>query len=245
VTGLRIGALALWLAVLLPAVPRAKRTEVPVGGTLSGRLLDAANGNAIPGAEVTLIVSRMTRITGVDGRFSFGDHDVRGPDTLVVRHLAYDSMRLSIDRDLGPLELELELAPRPIPVEGVDVSVDAVARGEARRIAALSDGFLWEREEFERFTRAARHIVDPLRWSGKVTVVTEGNDGSRCVVIRMRHGCARILINNVYVSEEALKAYAPEDIESYVVIGPIDATLMYGTGAAAGVVVVYTRGRGR
>ena len=234
---IRAGVLvALSVTLAAAAAPR---------GTLRGRLLDQASERPIPGAAVTLIVARETRITDIQGRFDFGDLDVRGPDTLVIRHLAYDSLRLALEsaEDLGPLDLELLVAPRPIVLDGLAVEVDRRARAEARYLADVSGGFLWEHEEFERYAMTARHPVDVLRWSGRVALVTEGADDYRCVEIRLRWGCALILLNNVFVNDDVFKTIPAIDIESIVLIDPIHASTLYGTGAGGGVVVLYTRAR--
>lgn len=215
-----------------------------LAGTLSGTVLDASNERPIPGAEVHLLVAGERRLTNVDGRFSFGDLDVRGPDTLVFRHLTYDSLRLPIDsEDLGDVDLDFLLSPIPIELEGFDVRIDPRAREEATRLAGLTNSFVWDVSEFGRYVPTARHIADPLRWSGKVAFIREFNDGTRCIEIRLRAGCAQVMINNVRVNQDVLATYSPEDIQSYVVMRPMEATTLYGTGAAAGVVVVFLKGR--
>lgn len=214
------------------------------GGTLQGRALDGRTQRPVPGASVTLTVSGHARVTDAAGLFTFGDLDVTGPDTLVIEHLAYEPLRIAIgDRDLGPLDLELLMTPRPFELEGLTASVRGRAREEAAYLAEVGDGWLWQREEFESHTRSARNILAPLRWSGKVSQVRESSDGPTCVVIRLRHGCAQVLINNAFVSPDVLASYAPEDVESYVIFGPLQAPLLYGTGASGGVIVVYLRGR--
>jgi len=213
-------------------------------GTLAGTVLDAGNERAVPGAEVSLAVAGHRRITDVDGRFSFGDIDVNGPDTLVFRHLSYDSLRLPIEAAIaGSVDLDFLLSPRPIELDGIDVTANRRVREEARYLADVSSGYFWDETDFQSYVGVAMHIADPLRYSGKVTNIVEGPDGYRCIVIRARAGCAQMMINNVRVNTEVLKNYAPEMIQSYVIIDPINATTLYGTGAAAGVVVVYLKGR--
>jgi carboxypeptidase-like protein len=214
-------------------------------GRLEGTVLDASNEKAIPGAEVFLVVAGERRITDVNGRFSFGDMDVGGPDTLVIRHFSYDSLTIPIESpDLPDVDLDFLMSPAPLELRGIDVAVDGRVREEAFRLAKITNGFFWDRQDFQKHVASARHIADVLRWSGKVSYVREGNDGYRCVIIRLSAGCAQILVNNVFVNQESLAGYAPEDIQSYVVIDPINATTLYGTGASAGVVVVYIRGGG-
>lgn len=240
-------SLPSWVCLLLAGAVLGGLAQAPEGtvfGTLAGTVLDAGNERPVPGAEVSLAVAGHRRITDVDGRFSFGDIEVNGPDTLVFRHLSYDSLRLPIEAEItGSVDLDFLLSPRPIELDGIDVTANRRVREEARHLAAVSEGYFWDESEFENHVAAAMHIADPLRWSGKVTNIVEGPDGYRCIVIRARAGCAQMMINNVRVNEEVLKNYAPEMIQSYVIIDPIHATTLYGTGAAAGVVVVYLKGR--
>lgn len=231
-----------------PAAPAPGLSDVAVEtrqeGTLEGTVIDARAGAGVAGAEVRLIVAGQTRITRSDGWFSFGSLDVRGPDTLVVRHLAYDSLRVAVEEgpDLGPLQLELHVEPRPVELEGLLVEAAAErAREEAQVLARQFGGRVWDRSDFERFVLAAHHVMDALRWSGMVVQVTEFADDERCVVIRAAHGCAAVYLNGVRVSQGVLNALGPEDVQSYVVLGPIDAMTAFGTGAAGGAVVIYTR----
>ena len=238
-------AAAMLLLVLTGGAP-ANDAHPDVPGRLEGTVLDASNEQAIPGAEVYLRVAGLRRITGVSGRFSFGDEDIGGPDTLVIRHLSYDSLTIPIESsELPDVDLDFLLSPVPIELEGLDVRVDARVRDEAIRLADVSNSFHWDRTDFQKHLGSARHIADPLRWSGQVSHITEGADGYRCIIIRLSAGCAQVLVNNVFVAPEVLHTLSPEDIQSYVVIDPINATTLYGTGAAAGVVVVYLRGGGR
>ena len=214
-------------------------------GYLEGTVLDSSSEKAIPGAEVFLTVAGERRITDVDGRFSFGELDVRGPDTLVIRHFSYDSLTIPIGSpDLPDIDLEFLLSARPFELDGIDIRVDARVRDEAMRLADISNSFHWDRADFPKHVSSAAHIADVLRWSGKVSHITEDSDGYRCIIIRLSAGCAQVLINNVFVAPETLAHYAPEEIQSFVIMDPINATTLYGTGATAGVVVVYLRGAG-
>ncbi len=225
-------------------LPAHDASAVDVRGTLEGVLRDNQTDSPISGAEIRIVVAGEVRISDAAGRFSFGNFDLLGPDTVVIRHVSYDSMRLAVQAgtDLGPLDLELMLEPKPIELEGL--LVEAAARRATEDALTLAEqvrGEVWGRDEIEKHMLSASHPVDALRWSGLVLNIWEKNDGSRCIELRARHVCALVYLNNVRVSAETLDAVSPEDIQSYVVVQPMEATTAYGTGAAGGVVVVFTR----
>ncbi len=208
-------------------------------GTLTGTLVDGLTGQGVVGAEVQLTSDGTRAFADLNGHFSFGDRNVVGPDTIVIRHLQYDSLRLAIEADdLGPLDLEIHLDPRPIPIEGLRV---LAVRTEAQRIADLQNGRLWKREDFESFVLAAESAVDPLRWAPGVNRVLEGANGARCVIIRARHGCAATYVNGMLIPTNHLVTLPTDIIDSYVIIGPIEAELVYGRRGAGGVVLIYTK----
>jgi hypothetical protein len=205
-------------------------------------VLDAESRAPIWGADIHLVGAGEHRVTDARGRFTFGDRDIVGPDTVAIRHIQYDSMRLAIGtRDLGPLDLELHLTPRPIPLAGLEVAVARRARTEARRMADLYQGRLWPREEFESFVLAAESAVDPLRWAPGVYQVYEGPDGERCVVVRVGSGCAATYVNQMQVPTNHLVTLVTDIIDSYVILDPIQATFLYGPDGSAGAVLIFTR----
>ena len=225
--------------------PTASRAPIGERGTIRGTLVDAQTGSPVVGAEIRLILAGTSRIADGHGRFSFGELDVIGPDTIVIRHIRYDSLRLAIgERDLGPLDLELHMMQRPIPLDGLEVEVAARARArtEARRVADRYEGRLWPREEFEPFELAAESAVDPLRWAPGVSQVLEGHDGDRCVIIRVRHGCAAVYVDNNPVPTKHLVTLPTASIDSYVIFGPIEAGYIFGGDVGAGgIVMIFTR----
>lgn len=247
-----IGALVCtvlaWAAPLraegLESAPPARVPEGSIErGTLRGTLVDADTGTPVSGAEIRLVVAGVSRIADTRGRFSFGNRDVLGPDTIVVRHILYDSLRLSIgDRDLGPIDLELHLTQRPIPLDGLEVTVaNVAARAEARRVADRYEGRLWPREEFDSFVLTAESAVDPLRWAPGVTQVVEGHDGYRCVILRVRHGCASVYVDGNPIPNEHLVNVTTDIIDSYVIFGPVEAAFIYGGSGSSGIVMIFTR----
>lgn len=229
-------------ALLVPGMPDR---PVPDRGTLRGLLVDAETGAPVSGAEIRLVLAGTSRVSDGRGRFTFGDTDVLGPDTIEIRHIRYESIRLSLgERDLGPIELEMHLSQRAIPLDGLEVEVAARARArtEARRVADRYEGRLWPREEFEPFELAAESAVDPLRWAPGVTEVQEGHDGSRCVVIRASHGCAAVYVDNNPVPTDHLVTLPTASIDSYVIFGPIEAAFIFGGDVgAAGIVMIFTK----
>lgn len=238
------GVLVLLTHVLAPGPTTAAEADpLPaVPSTLRGTIVDATTGAPVPGAEVRLVMAATSRIADENGRFTFGDLEILGPDTIVVRHIRYDSVRLSFgDRDLGALDVELHLTQRPIELAGLEVEVRrTIARREATRFAETHHGRIWTREEFERWSWSAESAVDPLRAAPGVTQVVEGPQGYRCVLLRVRHGCAATYVDLMPVPTSHLVTLPTDAIDSFVILGPVEAQFLFGEAGQAGVVMIFT-----
>jgi hypothetical protein len=83
------------------------------------------DGRGVAGADVRLDGQPATRITNADGGFVF-ERVPPGSYVLHVEHLAYapflDTVHLAPGR---PLQLEIPVATEPIPVEGIEITVQS------------------------------------------------------------------------------------------------------------------------
>jgi len=209
---------------------------------VAGRIVDVGTDSAVAAATVTVAGTGATRWTNADGRFFLTERDFRSlPDTLVIRRLGYDSARVVVSsRPDSPVRVRLPLQRLALAVEGVTVEAERVER-EARRMVDTFGGEIWTRDQFERYLPTARTALDLLRRSNHVPLIEEGHDGERCIYIVRARGCALVMVNNVRMPPEAVADLDPEIVESFVILRPNEATLPYGTGAGAGVVVLFTR----
>jgi hypothetical protein len=110
-----------------PAQPgeRPAASPVPAGGTLRGRVLDAATGAPLPGALVS--AGDVTQITDADGRFTLPDVPLGQVEVMVTseRH-DIEVATVSLSAALPVADVELTLSPAAItPGEVIEIVGEA------------------------------------------------------------------------------------------------------------------------
>ena len=114
----------------LQAARDAGRTVAGAGdlGGIAGRVLSADDGDPIGQVTVNLLGEGRQAVTRASGRFRF-DSVARGPQTLRVRHLGYESRDIDAEVPSGQiLGLTVSLDPDPVELEGLDVEVTSELR---------------------------------------------------------------------------------------------------------------------
>lgn len=112
-------------------------------GTLEGTVRDAATGEVLPGANVSIVGTTRGAVTGLDGRFAIrdvptGTHAVR---VAVAGFNAFDAT-LTIDGETT-FEVELHVDPRILEISTGDSYMPLVPLSPfASRV--------WSREEIQR-----------------------------------------------------------------------------------------------
>lgn len=162
-------------------------------GTLAGRIVDAATGDAVAGADVVLktVGSHMT--TGADGGFRF-ERLRDGTYTLEVSALGYTTLELPVE--LSPAQPELPsllitLEPDPVVLE--DVAAGTQARAVDPRLVGFwhrkgrENGYFFTREDIER--RASHRLLDIFRGipGARVVPTDDGHTGWYVTFGRMAH----------------------------------------------------------
>jgi hypothetical protein len=193
---------------------------------LVGQVVDGGTGRAVVGAAVSVSETERFDITDDEGRFALSVP--LGSVTLVVEQIGYAELRKSVTADAESGPIRLELAPRPVVLEGLHVMIDRLA---ARRLAtAMSVQTLGADE----LVHAGSDLFEALRYGSGMMVVrcpTEAEIADGCVY---RHGSTTR--PSVYIDEVPaegglyeLAVYSPAEVYAVEV---------YGTGAQ---VRVYTR----
>jgi hypothetical protein len=159
---------------------------------------------------------------------------------LVVRRLGYTPEHTD-DFTLGDDELRRDdvilLSTRVLPT--VDVSVGR----ETRRWFGLDPRALGSRfirpEQVDRLRATTIDVADLLRHSALAGVSVIGVEfGERCVQTRTLLGCAAVYLDGMYLGN-TLPPLSSDEVESLVVVRPLDSVLVGGNGA----VMIFT-GRG-
>lgn len=248
--------LGLLLAVGLAAAPALHAQ------TLVGRVLDQVNETAVGGAVVSLVnregAERAQTVSDATGQFRLTPPEA-GEYFLLVNGFGYTETRsplLALGVE-GTAPIDLMIAPEPIGLEGIEVSVEEMAAEElnAFGLSPRDLGNRWiDRSRIEaipvkrdmgtileRTAIANTRIIRPEN-------LTPGSDHmGLCVALtRARTGggqgtCALIVLNGVPIGGPQALDIDPETIESIAVLQPAEATLYYGTRGGTGAVLVWTR----
>ncbi len=126
---------------------------------VEGEVVDEATGIPVQGVIVQFPDLGMATLTDELGYFRF-DAVPRGEQLLSTYHLGYarlHGMAPIVEGDV----LMVQLAPKPIPVAGVDVDVGNDDAEEIRRTGRGSD--LIDGEELERAARGTNRILEVMR----------------------------------------------------------------------------------
>jgi hypothetical protein len=120
----------LSLALLALPVPALSQ---PAAGRIVGRVVDADNGRALPGAQVAVRRARVGSLAGVDGRFVIVNAPA-GEHTLVVSFLGYGARTVTGVRVPAgrAVNVDVTLESSAVAVEGITISAER-ERGSVSR----------------------------------------------------------------------------------------------------------------
>lgn len=247
--GLCAAALAL---LFLPLTLAAQQT-----GAITGTVTDAGSLEPLAGAQVFIQGTDLGTLTGPEGRYRIenvpaGTHEVR------VRLIGYQPVTESVEVSAGQVSTaDFQVNVSAIALDEVVATVSGVQR---RREAGHSIATISAAEEVERSAppnvtnliqgRAAG--VQVLQSSGTVggasTIKVRGNtsislDNTPLIFIDGARVSNNITSGPAVGGQTAsrLNDLNPEDIESIEVIKGPAASSLYGSEAAAGVVVIHTK----
>jgi TonB-linked SusC/RagA family outer membrane protein len=229
-------------------------------GSVTGRVTDQANGQAVVGARVQIVGTTIAGVTNAEGRFRFNGVPV-GPQTVRVVALGYGAMNkvaTVVANEVATVDFAVSLTAFSLGEFVVTATGEQQKREIGNAISTVDVSDLSR-------TAPVQNMGDLLAARAPGVQVLPGNltgGGSR---IRIRGNSSLSLSNNpIYIVDGAriwsdvnsssigiggtnpsrVNDLNPEDIESIdVVRGPSAATL-YGTDAANGVIVIKTK-RGR
>ncbi len=161
-------------------------------GLLSGRVVDASTGLALPGATVQVDSLSMGAVTNADGRFSLAIP--RLPVVLTARFIGYRSRTLRLGRfPSGTLDIALEpeaVDLGEIVVSGEDPAYDIVRKALAAKQAWRDTVRTAYAEGYTRFTLLRE--LEPVRLEESISAVWwKAGDGPREIVRARRTRPAR------------------------------------------------------
>lgn len=252
----RIPALAL-LAALLLGSPDTAHAQ-----TILGRVLDNINEAGVGGVVVSLITrsgeESVRTLTDDAGAFVIAPQEA-GEYLVVTQAFGYLETRsplLALELE-GEATLELMVSPAPIGLEGLEVSVEEAA-AEQLSIMGLSANVLGRRwiskDQIEAIPvkRDLGTVLENTSQNGLRIVrpenLTMGSENMGMCVSMQRarrangsNTCALVVLNGVPISGVQALNIDTEAIETMAVLTPTEAVMQYGTLAASGAVLVWTR----
>jgi hypothetical protein len=249
---------ALASAALLTALTIATGSSLAAqefGASVVGQVLDAETDVAVEGATVSVTEVAGSHLTDALGQFRLeglrpGAHEIR------VQHIAYGVQVDTLVVTAGErIVLEFRVATRPIEVAGISVTarsstVDAdLARGTRfdGMNAAEVDGVRTRVSTMGDLVRQARIPGLTVRQQSDSICIESNrfrrrfaNDASSCNTVQ-------VVVDDVLMADPvySLVSMDPQRVESFELVPPIEAGVLYGGMGRFGVLRVYTLdGRG-
>jgi iron complex outermembrane receptor protein len=216
----------------LPPV-KAPRVRAAAAPPLTGRVLDAATGEPIPGANVLFNDLKQGAATGPDGSFSFAQLP-RGRFLMQVRSLGYNTVTQTVDTGSGqPLEVKLVVAATEIG----QVVVTGVSQATELRRSPVPTTVV---DHIRLSQTSATNIIDAIAHTPGVSQITTGAAVSKPVVRGL--SANRVITLNNGARQEGQQWGDEHGIEldefsidrAEIIKGP--GSLLYGSDAMAGVI---------
>ncbi|HEU4453152.1 MAG TPA: TonB-dependent receptor plug domain-containing protein, partial [Longimicrobium sp.] len=243
------------LLVALAALPASLFAQG--GGTITGRVTGADNGQPIASATVTVEGSSLRAVTDAQGRYRIGGVPA-GNYTVSASTLGRESARRTTTVATNQtVTLDFTLASRAIALEGIVAS----ATGEQQRAREVGSSVAQIDVAEDVPLAATNDLAQVLQGrAAGVTVLQAGGTSGTGSRIRIR-GSASVSLNNSPLliidgvradngnggidvggqTPNRLNDINPEDIENIEVLKGPAASALYGTAAANGVILVTTR----
>ncbi|MCC3153394.1 TonB-dependent receptor [Hymenobacter sp. BT770] len=227
---LAVSPLLLAAQQIPPATAARGRTAAP---PFTGRVVDAASGEGLPGANVIFEDLKQGTATGADGSFSFNNLP-RGRFTVQIRSLGYNTVTQTVDTGSGqPLEVKLVVAATEIG----QVVVTGVSQATELRRSPVPTSVV-DRTRLNQ--TSAGNIVDAIAHTPGVSQITTGAAISKPVVRGL--GYNRVITLNNGAKQEGQQWGDEHGVEidefsierAEIIKGP--GSLLYGSDAMAGVI---------
>jgi TonB-linked SusC/RagA family outer membrane protein len=241
------------LVATILADPIAAQTQ----GTITGRIVDAANGQGIPAAQITIVGTTVGAETNIEGQYT-----IRGarPGAVELRALrvGYGEQKQTVTVVGGQtITADFRMTAVPIALSPVVTT----ATGEQRRLEVGNSIAQLDAPQVVQ-NRSVSNMGDLLTSRAPGVMVVPGTQTGAGTRIRIRGTSSLSLSNNpIYIIDgvrvegttgsssvgvggttaSRVGDLNPEEIESIEIVrGPSAATL-YGTDAANGVIVITTK----
>ena len=223
---------------------------------ISGTITDVENAEPLIGVNISVKGKSLGTITDYEGNFSL--EEVADDDVLVISYVGYQTMEVEV---AGLTSFSFSLAPGGIALDEVTVTALGIKR-ESKALGYANQEIAGEDLQVVK----TPNLLDNL--TGKVAgvTITQGGSGvgsSSRIVIRGESSLSGdnqplFVVNGVPISNNnggngrsqgnletdygnGAAEISPEDIESVTILRGANATALYGSRAANGVVLITTK----
>ena len=216
---------------LVVIAPRKELQQLEV----TGRVVDAANGESLPGVSIMVEGTTIGVVTNAEGNYSL---TVPGPDAvLVFSFIGYTSEKVGIE---GRSVINIQLKPE---LQALDEIV-VIGYGTQRRVNVIGSVTTIRDEDITRAPVA--NVTNALAGMlpGAIVRQSSGEPGRDESVILIRgkatlgHQAPLIVVDGI--PDRDMGSLAASDIESITVLKDASAAI-YGSRAANGVILVQTK----
>jgi TonB-dependent SusC/RagA subfamily outer membrane receptor len=234
------------VAVAMPSAASAQQGRT----VLSGIVKDLSNGQAIPGATVTVFGTPYAAVTNEGGRYTIANVPTGGIYRIEARRIGYSASQKDNVRIVGStMTLDLTLNSTPLSLEGISVSATADPTSALKspfNIATL------DREQMPVAAQGAASAMIQGKVAGVTVIRPSGEPGAgtnvqlRAPSSPFRSNGPLWVIDNVPISDNMYNGtltmdIESMDIESIEVIKGAAAAAIYGSRAAGGVISIKTQ----
>jgi TonB-linked SusC/RagA family outer membrane protein len=201
---------------------------------IKGRVVDSA-GNALPGATIGILNSRIVVTTDAQGMFSI---DIKKGDILVVSFVGYQTKELKISdaQFNGTATIAIQLFPAISSLE--EVAIVNTGYQRINRINTTGSSVLVGSGELSK--RNATNILQNLEGTVPGLVQYRGNATIRGVSTIQANNRILVVVDGLPI-EGTIADINPYDVESVTVLKDAAAASIYGARASNGVIVVTTK----
>lgn len=227
-------------------------TALAQTGSLSGTVTDAESGETLPGANVLIVQLDRGASTDVDGNFSIGNIPV-GTYTVRITFIGYRTFTQEVEINAGQettLNAEMQTGTvglDELVVSGYGTTTKRELTGSITSVNA---------SDFEGIPVQNTESILQGRAAGVNVTTTSGNPGGAFRVQVRGNGSINAATQPLYIvdgvqisfsqqsnltSQSPLNSINPSDIESIEVLKDASAAAIYGSQAAAGVVIITTK----
>ncbi len=224
----------------LPLPAGASASETTAKRTITGLVVDAQDGEPLPGATIQVIGDKTAiTATDADGNFSLSIPGGRKV-VLLASYVGYDEMRVPVE-DLGFVKIEMKGSSNTLD------EVVVVGAGTQKRVSVTGAITSVKGDDLRL---PAGNLTTALagKIAGVVASTRSGEPGSSAEFFIRGIGTfggrqtPLILLDDVEISASDLDYIPAENIESFSILKDASATAIYGSRGANGVMIVKTKG---